>query len=109
MHQGQIIADGAVDTLLSGQARGGLRVVAEIEGDAGAVRSGLEGLESVEAVEVLKQREGRNQIAIVGAGSSDPRPDVFRLAGERGWVLWELHREHESLEDFFRDLTEAAS
>jgi ABC-2 type transport system ATP-binding protein len=109
MHQGRIIADGAVDTLLSGEARGGLRVVAEIEGDAGAVRSGLEGLESVGAVEVLEQRQGRNQIAIVGAGSFDPRPDVFRLAGERGWVLWELRREHESLEDFFRDLTEAAS
>ena len=96
-------------TTLSGPARGGLRVVAEIEGDPSAIRTGLEGLESVGAVEVLEQRAGRNQLSIVGAGSADPRPHIFRLAGEREWVLWELRREHESLEDFFRDLTEAGS
>jgi ABC-2 type transport system ATP-binding protein len=35
----------------------------------------------------------------------DLRPDVFALARERGWTLYELHQEKRSLEDLFRQLT----
>ena len=30
---------------------------------------------------------------------------IFTMAQEKGWVLWELHRERASLEDIFRQLT----
>ena len=38
-------------------------------------------------------------------GEQDLRPVIFRLAAERGWTLWELHRERESLEHLFRSVT----
>jgi hypothetical protein len=33
------------------------------------------------------------------------RPAIFGMARERGWTLWELHRERASLEQLFRSLT----
>ncbi len=39
----------------------------------------------------------------------DLRPDIFRLATERGWTLYELHQETRSLEDLFRQLTGGAA
>ena len=44
-----------------------------------------------------------------GAGDSDPRPDIFALARDRDWTLWEMQRQQEDLEQFFRDLTESGS
>ena len=33
------------------------------------------------------------------------RPEISRLAADRGWVLWELRREQASLEQLFHELT----
>ena len=40
-----------------------------------------------------------------GLRERELRPEIFRLATERGWVLWELHRERATLEQVFRELT----
>jgi ABC-2 type transport system ATP-binding protein len=37
--------------------------------------------------------------------SVDLRPEIFRLIVDKGWVLLELHRDTQKLEDVFRDLT----
>jgi len=37
--------------------------------------------------------------------SVDLRPELFRLIVDKGWVLLELHRDTQKLEDVFRDLT----
>jgi hypothetical protein len=39
------------------------------------------------------------------SGDEELRPRIFRAASERGWVLWELHRERASLEQLFQELT----
>jgi serine/threonine protein kinase len=36
---------------------------------------------------------------------SDIRADIFRLVADKGWVLLELHRDTQTLEDVFRQLT----
>jgi ABC-type multidrug transport system, ATPase component len=38
-------------------------------------------------------------------GESELRPSVFSLVRDRGWVLWEMTVERNSLEDVFRTLT----
>ena len=35
----------------------------------------------------------------------DLRPEVFRAVADKGWVLLELHRDAQTLEDVFRALT----
>ena len=35
----------------------------------------------------------------------DLRPDVFKLVVEKGWIMLELHRDAQTLEDVFRHLT----
>ena len=127
IHRGQLIADGTVDALLAGGRSGGTRVRAEIEADPAEAREALGRLASV--LEVLDaprddagraaggrtaeggrgtasdEAPGRPRFVLVGAAGADPRPDVSRLAAERGWPLWELVREREDLEVLFRQLT----
>jgi ABC-2 type transport system ATP-binding protein len=35
----------------------------------------------------------------------DLRPELFKLIVDKGWVLLELHRDAQTLEDVFRSLT----
>jgi ABC-2 type transport system ATP-binding protein len=107
INRGKIIADGGVDTLLAGEA-GGVRVRIEIEAPAGAARTALGELDSVARVIDGGSEKGHPTFTVVGAGSADPRPDIFGLARKRDWTLWEMTRQQEDLEQLFRDLTEPA-
>ncbi len=108
IHQGRIIADGGVDSLLSGDGSG-VRVTVEIDAQPGTLRSALEGLPSVSRVGDAPDPGERPRLVVFGAGSADPRPEIFELARDRGWTLWEMRLEKEDLEQLFRDLTESGS
>jgi hypothetical protein len=75
-------------------------VEAQGEGIPEALAS-LQGVDAHEATAV----ENRIRVSLEGEGDQELRPEIFTLARERGWVLWELHRERASLEDVFRQLT----
>jgi ABC-2 type transport system ATP-binding protein len=99
--KGRLAADGTVEELITTRS-GGSRYVVEAVGDGvGEAVSALAGVasHSTEAV------EDRVRVLFEGHGDHDLRPDVFRLARDRGWTLWELHRERNSLEQVFRNLT----
>ena len=106
IHQGRIIADGAVDALLAGGARGGVRVRVELEADVEAARSALLQLAPVAEVRDIRgEDESRPRFVLIGKPGEDPRPAVSRLARERDWTLWELARDSEDLEALFAELT----
>ncbi len=107
INRGKLIADGSVDSLLSGG--GGIRITLELEADAGEARAALEALSSVARVTPAADAGDRPRFTVTGAGDADPRPDVFGLARDRNWTVWELRREREDLEDMFRELTESES
>lgn len=107
INRGKLIADGSVDSLLSGG--GGIRITLELEADAGEARAALEALSSVARVTPADDAGDRPRFTVTGAGDADPRPDVFGLARDRNWTVWELRREREDLEDMFRELTESES
>ncbi len=107
--QGKLIADGTADVVLAG-GHGGVRVSLELTGAApDSVVGCLEALDSVSGVEVETTGEtggsSRLRFTVFGERGADPRAEIFRVAGEREWTLWELHLERESLEDVFRELT----
>ena len=107
IHRGKIIADGAVADLLSGEDRG-VRVTVELDAEAVVARGELQSLSSVSSVRDGGDAGVRPRFVVVGMEGLDPRPDIFALARDRGWTLWEMTREKEDLEQFFRDLTESA-
>lgn len=101
INRGELAADGTVADLLSaGQGLVQYTVEAEGEGIADAL-SRLPGVDSHTSEDV----EGRTRVQLAVAGNTELRPDIFRLANQQQWVLWELHRGQASLEQLFRELT----
>lgn len=107
IHRGRIIADGGVATLLAGGERG-MRITVESDANPAALRSALESLSGVKRVQEASDGGDRPRFLVTARDEADPRPEIFGLARDKGWTLWELRREQENLEQFFRDLTESA-
>ena len=101
LNRGRLAAEGSVQDLLA-RRTGAAQYVVELEGEgAEASLQALAGVLSHRA-EVVS---GRIRISLEVSGEHELRPTIFALAKERGWTLWELHRERVSLEQVFRDLT----
>jgi ABC-2 type transport system ATP-binding protein len=103
INRGKVVADGAVDTLVS-QASAGVHVSVEAEG-----ANIEERLTALDGVSGVQQREttagGRTRLSLTATGTDDIRPAIFELAKTEGWTLFELHQETGSLEDLFHELT----
>lgn len=104
INEGKLIADGTVASLL--ESRTGIaQYTVEVQGTD--VESGLRSLPGVQDQTVTTVAD-RTRVTLTAPGETELRPEIFRLATERGWVLWELHREQPSLEQVFRELTGGA-
>jgi ABC-2 type transport system ATP-binding protein len=101
IHQGRLAADGTAADLLSAK-RSGPSYLVEARGEDIEGHLGI--LPHVATLEA-EPLDGRVRVRLTTSGDEDLRPLIFRMATERGWTLWELHRERESLEHLFRDLT----
>lgn len=102
IHHGRLVADGPVEQLTA-EAAGGIQVAVEIAGEAAA--DALRGIEGVLGVDGPHPRGDRVALTLSVGTGRDIRPDVFTLAKERGWVLYELHQTSGGLEALFRQLT----
>ncbi len=101
LNRGRLAAEGSVQDLLA-RRTGAAQYIVELEGEgAEASLQQLAGVLSHRS-EVVN---GRIRISLEVSGEHELRPTIFSLAKERGWLLWELHRERVSLEQVFRDLT----
>lgn len=59
----------------------------------------------VRKVTELPTDERAHSYEVTGENNTDLRPEIFRLIADKGWVLLELHRDTQTLEDVFRQLT----
>lgn len=101
LSRGRLAAEGSVQELLASRT-GAARYIVEADGaDVGAALAGLPGVRSHTEEPV----DGRVRVVLEAAGEEDLRPRIFAVARDRGWTLWELHRERASLEQVFRNLT----
>ncbi len=98
---GAIAADGTVAELMAA-GRGATRYAVEAEGQG--VAETLRGLPGV-TDHSSEPVDGRVRVSLEAEGDRELRPEIFRLATERGWVLWELARERATLEELFHELT----
>lgn len=115
--RGRIVADGPLDEIRakSGRVR---YVVAVQESIAGAsyrgkgsppkkaeVEEALGKIAGVKKLGELPTDERAHAYEVVSERDVDLRPEIFKLIVDRGWVLLELHRDAQTLEDVFRSLT----
>ena len=80
-----------------------VQISAEIQGPGAA--EGVKALPGVRRVDIGETRDGRVLLTISADAGRDLRPEIFRLASQKGWVLYELHQAAGSVEDLFRNLT----
>lgn len=106
--RGAIAADGTVAELMD-ERRRGVRYV--VEAEPGTSAGGPDGVaDALAALPGVREHaaepvNGRVRVHLDTSDDGELRPEIFKLAAASGWVLWELRRERESLEQLFRDLT----
>ena len=103
--KGRIVADSPTAELRARYGnRAQLKLLAggcSFEELAEAVR----GLPGIAACSPETGEEGLVAAALSVGTDADVRPDVFKLAVAKGWILYEMTLRHNSLEDVFRSLT----
>ena len=115
--RGRVVADGPLDEIRAKSGR--VRYIVSVQESVGTspyrgsgplprqseVESALTNLKGVNKVSELPTDDRAHAYAIDGDDNSDIRADIFRLIADKGWVLLELHRDTQTLEDVFRQLT----
>lgn len=105
--KGRVVADGPLEEI---RARtGAVRYVVTVDeaktSGFAAVEEALAALSGVSKVRELPTDETAFRIEMAGAQDGDLRAEIFRLMVDKGWTLLELHRDAQSLDAVFRDLT----
>jgi ABC-2 type transport system ATP-binding protein len=107
--KGRIVADGPLDEIRakSGKVR---YVVSVQEGGKAApkkveVEAALRTVRGVSKVHELATDEKAHAYELAADKDRDLRPDLFQLVVDKGWVMLELHKDTQTLEDVFRHLT----
>jgi ABC-2 type transport system ATP-binding protein len=114
--RGRIVADGPLDEIRAKSGR--VRYVLSIQESAGGayrgrgappkkseVEDALGKLDGVKKYGELPTDDRAHSFELVSEQDVDLRPELFKLVVDKGWVLLELHRDAQTLEDVFRSLT----
>lgn len=110
--RGRVVADGALEDIRA--KSGAVRYVVSVDEQKGMrngapsegqVRGALEALKGVKLVKTRPSDESAHHFELHGDQGGDLREDIFRLCVEKGWLLLELRRDAQTLEDVFRGLT----
>ena len=101
---GKTVASGTVGELRQ-RVVGPSRILAEIKGaEPDRLAADVKALEGVRQVESTRSGSW-TRLSITAESDIDPRPAVFQLATDKGYVIRELRRQVASLEDFFVQIT----
>jgi ABC-2 type transport system ATP-binding protein len=112
--KGRIVADGALDEIRA--KSGKVRYVVSVQ-EAGdkykgksipkkaEIESAIRAIKGVSKVHELPTDDRAHLYELAADQDSDLRPDIFQMVVDKGWVLLELHKDTQTLEDVFRHLT----
>jgi ABC-2 type transport system ATP-binding protein len=113
--RGRIVADGPLDEIRakSGRVRYVVSIQESSDGYRGRgappkkaeVEAAIGTLPGVARAAELPTDERAHLYEVVSERDVDLRPDLFKLVVDKGWVLLELRRDSQTLEDVFRSLT----
>ncbi|AKT41942.1 ATP-binding cassette domain-containing protein [Chondromyces crocatus] len=114
--KGRVVADGPLDGIRarSGKVRYVVTVHEQkvLDGSSGRkppsaeeVQESLRKLPGVSTVSELPTDDKAHSFQLLGALGQDIRPELFSLIVQKGWLLLEMRRDSQSLEDVFKALT----
>lgn len=72
-------------------------------GDVAAKIGQLDGVSHID--DISSPAENLTAVSVVATAAIDLRPEIFRLAVNNNWVIYEMSREQQTLENIFRELT----
>ncbi len=115
--RGRIVADGPLDEIRGKSGR--VRYVVSIQESTGTapyrgrgappkkgeVEDALGKVEGLKQLSELPTDERAHAYEMVSEQDVDLRPELFKAVADKGWVMLELHRDAQTLEDVFRALT----
>jgi ABC-2 type transport system ATP-binding protein len=115
--KGRVVADGPLDEIRAKSGR--VRYVVSVQESVGSspyrgqgappkkaeVEHALNQLSGVKKVTELPTDDRAHSYELATDEGVDLRPELFQLIVQKGWVLLELHRDAQTLEDVFRHLT----
>jgi ABC-2 type transport system ATP-binding protein len=113
--KGRIVADGPLEEIRA--KSGKVRYVLSIQDATGSayrgkntpkkgeVESALRSIKGVAKVHELPNDDHALTYEMAADKDSDLRPELFQMVVDKGWVLLELHKDTQTLEDVFRHLT----
>ena len=104
INRGKIVADDSTENLQSA-VRGDKNIVLRVSGtDFDGLQSALAGISGIKHIAGIDGDEFTSASIDVSPGS-EVRPDIFKTAVEKNWIIFEMKQEHLSLENIFRELT----
>lgn len=115
--RGRIVADGPLDEIRA--KSGKVSYTISVQESAGKepyrgtgalprqseVHEALSKIRGVARVAELPTDDRAHSYELTSDRDVDLRPELFRLIVDKGWVMLELHRDTQTLEDVFRNLT----
>jgi ABC-2 type transport system ATP-binding protein len=112
--KGRVVADGPLDTI---RAKGSkvryLVTIHEKRGlaegrkppSAQEAQQALAAVPGITNIRELPTDDSAHSFELKGPLGGDARPDIFQLVVQKGWLLLEMRRETQTLEDVFKALT----
>lgn len=102
--RGAIVADDRTENLQAASG-GEKRVLVSVSGaDYPALAGALSGIPGVMKVDEVPGT-GLVSARVTAGSGAEVRPDIFKMAGANGWILYEMTQEQRSLERVFGELT----
>jgi ABC-2 type transport system ATP-binding protein len=103
--RGSLVADSRMSDITSGHNKKA-RLMVRVKGaDFTALSTALKGLPGAGSVTEATDPDGLTAAIVATESTEDLRPAAYAAVRDRGWTLYELSREHETLEHVFRQLT----
>ena len=111
--KGRVVADGSIEEVRGRGGRVGYQVVVDEKralrgGHApteAEVKAALAAIAGITGVKVKPTDDKSHGFALLGTKSSDLRAEIYQLCVDKGWILLEMRRDVQKLEDVFKSLT----
>jgi ABC-2 type transport system ATP-binding protein len=111
--KGRVVADGPLDDIRGRSQK--VRYIVTVDEQralagkkapsAQEVQAALAELPKVANVTEMPTDDSAHRFQLSSPATTDLRPDLFQLMVDKGWMLLELRRDSQSLEDVFKSLT----
>jgi ABC-2 type transport system ATP-binding protein len=107
--RGRIVADGPLEEIRAKSGKVRYVIAVQEGGKASPVKSEIESalrsIKGISKVHELPTDDKAHAYELAADQEADIRPELFQMVVQKGWVLLELHRDAQTLEDVFRHLT----